>query len=130
MRVKVLNMPLSGLPEDGDRIVFRGTIQSLSYDELLELLGYPDPNGEWADKTQTFRIIVLDEPQTMQLFQYGMMGPREGTVTMIDVSRAGNLAGYDGQNLIFSIDPEEANWPSDTSLPLGQPRARDVHVLS
>ena len=117
------------LPEDGDRIVFRGTLHTYSYDELLDMLGYADPNAGWTDATQTYRIILLDEPQAMRLFAYGMMGPQEGTAYMIDVSRAEGLEEYDGQHLIFSIDPDEAYWPSDTSLPLGEPRAKDVHVL-
>lgn len=118
------------LPEDGDRLVLQGTIQTYTYDELLDMLGYPDPNAEYADKTQTFRLFLLDEPQTMRLVAYGNIEPfAEQTATMIDISRAEGLEQYDGQHLFISIDPNEAYWPSDTSLPIGIPRARDVHVL-
>ena len=30
----------------------------------------------------------------------------------------------------FSIDPEETYWPSDASMPVGQPSTRDVHILN
>ena len=118
------------LPEDGDRLVLQGTIRTYTYDELLDMLGYPDPNAEYADKTQTFRLFLLDEPQTMRLVAYGNKEPfAEKTATMIDISRAEGLEQYDGQHLFISIDPNEAYWPSDTSIPLREPRARDVHVL-
>ena len=55
------------LPEDGDRIVFTGTVDSYSYQEVVALQGCPDPNAPWTDTTQTFRLIVLDTPQVMEL---------------------------------------------------------------
>ena len=48
---------------------------------------------------------------------------------MIDVTYAQGLESYDGQHVTFSIDPNNTWWPSDTSLPLGQPRTDDVHIL-
>ena len=117
------------LPEDGDRIVFRGTIDSYTYEELLELPNQVDYNGGYQ-AGETFRIIILDEPMTMYLFQPGM-GPEpvQGTVAMVDVTRAEGLDRFDGQYLIFSIDQENTWYPGDTSLPLGVPRTDDVHVL-
>ena len=45
------------------------------------------------------------------------------------ITGAPGLDGLDGQHLTFSIDAASAWWPSDTSLPLGQPGTQDVHVL-
>ena len=117
------------LPEDGDRIVFRGTIDSYTYEELLELPNQVDYNGGYQPG-ETFRIIILDEPMTMYLYQPGM-GPEpvQRTVAMVDVTRAAGLDRFDGQYLIFSIDQENTWYPGDTSLPLGVPRTDDVHVL-
>ena len=56
-------------------------------------------------------------------------GMRSGEVRMINVTGAPGLDGLDGQHLTFSIDAASAWWPSDTSLPLGQPGTQDVHVL-
>lgn len=115
------------IPEDGDRIVFTGTIDTFSYDQVVDLQGCPDPNAQWTDPNQTYRLIVLDTPQTMKL--QGVDGPRNGEVRLISVSFAEGLEQHDGQHLTFSIDPEATYWPSDTSLPIGQPSTTDVHVL-
>ena len=48
---------------------------------------------------------------------------------MIDITQAAGLEQYDGQHIVFSIDPDETWWPSDTSLPLGEPSTDNVHVL-
>lgn len=117
----------TALPEDGNRIVFKGTIDTYNYKEVIELQGCPDPNGEWSDHNQTFRLIVLDTPQTMEL--QGVDGPRSGEVRLIAVSYAEGLEKYDGQHQTFSIDPRATYWPSDTSMPVGQPSTNDVKVL-
>lgn len=113
--------------QDGDRIVFTGTIDTYTHDEVVALQGQPDPNAPWSDTEATYRLIVLDAPQTMELTSVD--GMRSGEVRMINVTGAPDLDGLDGQHLTFSIDAASAWWPSDTSLPLGQPGTQDVHVL-
>ena len=118
------------LPTDGDRIVFTGTIDTYSYEEVIALQGCPDPNAPWSDPSQTFHLIVLDTPQEMELQSGDPVGaPRSDTVRVISVAYAEGLEQYDGQHLTFSIDSEATYWPSDTSMPVGQPGTRDVHVL-
>lgn len=117
----------SALPEDGDRIVFTGTIGTYTYEEVIELQGCPDPNAPWTDHNATFRLIVLDTPQTMEL--EGIDGPRSGEVKVIAIFDTEDTAGYEGQHLTFSIDPQNTYWPSDTSMPVGQPTTGDIHVL-
>lgn len=119
------------LPTDGDRIVFTGTIDTYSYEQVIELQGCPDPNAPWTDSSQTFRLIVLDTPQEMELQSGDPAGaPRSDTVRLISVAYAEGLEQYDGQHLTFSIDPDNTYWPSDTSMPVGQPGTSDVHVLN
>lgn len=113
--------------QDGDRIVFTGTIDTYTHDEVVALQGQPDPNAPWSDTEATYRLIVLDAPQTMELTSVD--GMRSGEVRMINVTGAPGLDGLGGQHLTFSIDAASAWWPSDTSLPLGQPGTQDVHVL-
>lgn len=120
----------SGLPTDGDRIVFTGTVGTYSYEEVIALQGCPDPNAPWSDSSQTFRLIVLDTPQEMELQSGDPVGsPRSDTVRLISVAYAEGLEQYDGQHLTFSIDPKATYWPSDSSMPVGQPSTQDVHVL-
>lgn len=116
------------LPADGNRYVFTGTINTYSHDEVLALQGISDPNPG-SDYGETYRLIVLDTPQSMDLMSGSRDGLRSGTVSIIDVTDAAGLEQYDGQNLIFSIEPTATYWPSDTSLPVGEPNTTDVHVL-
>lgn len=120
----------SELPTDGDRIVFTGTVGTYSYEEVIALQGCPDPNAPWSDSSQTFRLIVLDTPQEMELQSGDPVGsPRSDTVRLISVAYAEGLEQYEGQHLTFSIDPKATYWPSDSSMPVGQPSTKDVHVL-
>ena len=119
------------LPVDGNRIVFTGTIDSYTYDEVLALQGESDPNpGPYnVEREWIFHLIVLDTPQTMELLSGSGAGSRSGTVSLISIVDVAGIEQYDGQHLIFSIDPSWTMWPSDTSLPLGEPRTDDLHVL-
>jgi len=115
---------------DGNRIVFRGTINEYSYDEVVALQGEPDPNkNEYTDTSARYVLIVLDKSQVMKLTNGDNLGGlRSDEVRMISTSR--EFSKYYGQHLTFSIDPEYTYWPSDTSLPLGQPVTSDIHILN
>ncbi len=110
--------------EAAGRLVFTGTIDSYTYEEAVELQGYPDWNGP---SKEDFRIIILDEPQEVTL--QAVDGPYAGTLTMIRDRGAGIPEALDGHDIVFSIDPETTWWPSDTSIPLGQPKTSDIHVM-
>lgn len=115
------------LPTDGDRIVFRGTLGAYSYSEVLALQNLPDPNPG-SDRGETYWLIVLDAPQKMPLRSYGG-DSYEDEVSLVNVTGADGLEQYAGQQLTVSIDAGNTWWPSDTSLPLGQPSTDDIHVL-
>ncbi|MBO4881285.1 MAG: hypothetical protein J5555_06350, partial [Firmicutes bacterium] len=69
-----------------------------------------------------------DEPQEVTL--QAVDGPYTGTLRFLTVkTEAGVPEDLDGHNIVFSIDPETAWWPSDTSIPLGQPKTSDIHVM-
>ncbi len=120
----------AAVPVDGDRIVLSGTFGVYSYDEVVALQGQPDPNaGPWTDKSRTYVLIVLDTPQTLELITASNDGFLSREAKMIDISYAEGMEQYDGQHLFFSIDPSKTSWPSDASLPLGQPATSDIHIL-
>lgn len=93
----------AALPAEEGRIVFYGNIGEYSYEEVVALQRQPDPNSQWADTSRTYRLIVLDTPQEMEL--RGEDGLWSSEVRLIDVSHAEGLEPYDGQHLIFSVDP-------------------------
>ncbi|MBQ2663863.1 MAG: sigma-70 family RNA polymerase sigma factor, partial [Clostridia bacterium] len=118
------------LPTDGNRTVLTGTVGTYTYDEVLALQGISDPNpGYSSTKNKPIRLIVLDSPQTITANNAdGEL--RSGTANIIDVSYADNIEQYSGQHITFSIDPHMTGWPSDASLPLGEPSTRDIHILN
>ena len=121
------------LPTDGDRIVLTGTVRTCDYDEIVALQEQPDPNG-WDESSVefsrklTYRVIVLDTPQTLRLIDIDFnYVSRE--VLMINIVGIDGMDRYEGRHITFSIDPSTTCWPSDTSLPLGQPYTADIHIL-
>lgn len=122
--------PASGFiaqEESAGRIVLTGTIGTYDYDTVVSLQGVPDYNGG-AERGSMYRLIVLDEPQTLTLT--GIDGPQSGEARLISIQEASIPDNFDGQTVVFSIDPSVTYWPSDTSLPVGQPRTGDVHILN
>ncbi len=126
----VLGEPEEGtLPTDGDRTVLAGTVGRYTYNEVLALQGENDPNAGYSDPSQVFLLILLDTPQAVTARSGDGLSSYEREATMIDVTFAAGLEQYEGQHVVFSIDPRETWWPSDTSLPLGEPSTDNVHVL-
>ena len=119
----------AAVPTDGDRIVFQGTLGAYSYSEVLALQGQADPNPG-SDMGETYYLIVLDTPQTMNLRSGDGLSSRNGEVHLVNVSYVEGIGQYAGQHLTWSIDPSQTYWPSDTSLPLGEPSTDDVHILT
>ncbi len=114
------------------RIVLTGSINTYSYDDMVELQGAPDPNAAYADKSNTYRVIVLDEPQVLSGTQD--IDNIEREVTMICVRKPfydllDIPDDLDGQTITFSIVDGGLSWPSDTGMPLGVPMIRDIHVM-
>ena len=120
----------SALPADGDRIVLRGTLGIYSDEALIALQNLSEEEAQWLRDGQTYCVIVLDQPQTIALSHSGSQDRelREGEVSLIAIFADG-YERYAGQHLTFSIDPYETWFPSDVSLPLGQPRTNGIHVL-
>lgn len=122
------------IPTDGDRIVLTGTVGTYDYDEIIALQGQPDPNS-WDgssvedSRSLTYRVIVLDTPQDLNLNSGSGDSYSTHEALMINLYYIDDIGQYEGQNITFSIDPATTWWPSDTSLPFGQPIAGDIHIL-
>lgn len=113
---------------DGDRTVLTGTVRTCTIEEIVELQGDSYTNGE--DPNDTMWLILLDEgSQTVECNSSGDPGIYyEAAAWAIHVQT--DISQYNGQHITFSIDHDTIWWPSDTSLPLGQPYTSDIHVLA
>lgn len=103
------------------RTVLTGTMRVLDYQEVCDLQGisYPNPGSE-VYETSPYGIFVLDTPMTLTFDSVD--GPYAGEVEMIGTDS--DLASqYNGKHVTVSVGSSDGSWPSDTSLPLGEPRA-------
>lgn len=114
--------------------VFEGTIRILSHAELTGLQGISDPNPDYSGnfKYEKYAILVLDETQTVT----GTSGDGSGMQTdsakllcvgayypgIDSVDTTPEWVPYNGKRDVVAGTAEDVGWPSDTSLPLGEPR--------
>ena len=70
---------------------------------------------------KTFEVLVLDEPTDMTCQKVGDSGVRSGMARLIEFENS-ELQGRDGQSVYVAIGLRATYWPSDASLPLGEPR--------
>ena len=123
-------------PVDGDRVVLAGTVQTLSYADLLALQREKEPNifddkiYETMDDGHIHTILIFDEPQVIQ----GKKTPFDteyytDTVYLIDISGAEGCENYVGKHVWLSITPDKTWYPTDVSAPFGQPHTGDVNFL-
>ena len=127
----VVTEPEAAVPEpetdvDDGRIKLSGTLDRYGYDQVVSMQGKPDPNGAYANKSATYALVVLDEPQDLT-FQT-IDGADTRNVWALRVSNVDEVEQYVGQHITFSVDPYEGMFPADTSMPIGQPSA-EIKVL-
>ena len=79
-------------------------------------------------------IVRLDSPQLLQGTQDISTWEREYSVLLVWTRRSSGmefgettLADYVGKHIVFSAG--SFNLASDTSVPIGVPWARDIHIL-
>ena len=119
---------------DGNYIV-TGIIVVMDSDSLAEADGV-DP--AMFDSSEMYAILLLDEAVQMQLQSGDGTGLREAeTVSIICVGRssAGTFDQWEpyshsSDHITVSIDPYTTYWPSDVSLPVGEPRTSTATIVS
>lgn len=103
-----------------------GTVRVLTAPELADLQGLDrTPNGEGAD--HVFAMLVLDSPQPLAASSSGGPGLDYRMVNMVRlgynspyISEGGGF-DLDGQRVTMTFNPSDCWFPSDTSLPIGEP---------
>ncbi len=125
------------LIEEPGRITVTGVIDLFSYDEVIELQGCPDPNGQWSaqyEANTVYLLLVLDEPTRMTSVAFhGETHTSTVSLILLNTFRDGvsetRFTPYYGKHLTFTVDQEQLSWPSDTRMPVGQPSGGDLHVF-
>ncbi|MGD7003092.1 hypothetical protein [Corynebacterium halotolerans] len=105
-----------------------GTVRVLTAPELAEFQGLDQtPNGE--DSSYRFAVFILDSPAAFSAKSSGNAGAmqeREAAMVLLGAQtpHTSGATGFDlkDQHLTLSFDQNGCWFPSDASLPLGQPR--------
>lgn len=117
------------------RQVVSGTVKVLSYNQVLEAQNIQDPNPGYSDPNQTFMILILDNKTSVTLHHSGDMGnpphPSDATMMAIeDGSQAKQIMEkYINKKVYVSFTVNDGVFPSDTGLPLGEPRLSNLKVI-
>ncbi|WP_172120981.1 hypothetical protein [Actinomyces faecalis] len=106
--------------------VYTGTVRMTDYDGVLALQGQQDPNpGAGQYSPGPYALLVLDQPQEVVATNGDGQGTSSRTASMVLLGYADQASAwsqYDGQHISVSHPASQTFWPSDTSLPLGEPR--------
>lgn len=117
------------------RQVVSGTVRVLSYNQVLEAQNIQDPNPGYSDTNQTFMILILDNKTSVTLHHSGDMDnpphPSDATMMAIeDGSKAKQIMEkYVNKKVYISFTVNDGVFPSDTGLPLGEPRLFRLKVI-
>ncbi|WCC79331.1 hypothetical protein O6R08_07250 [Cutibacterium equinum] len=112
-----------------------GTVRVMNALEAAQFTGESHtPNGEPI--SYKYVVFVFDKPTSFKAQTFDPESParidvaqgvRLGSKTAD--SREGSGFDLDGQRLTIRFKSRNCDWPSDTSLPLGQPSCRTFTVL-
>lgn len=113
----------------GDTVA--GTVQVLTAPELADLQGLGrTPNGE--DASHRYAVFVFDAPTTFSAQAAGASGAvQEQEASLVRLGSqtpyGSEGSGFDlaGQRLNLAFEPTDCWFPSDASLPLGEPNCAD-----
>lgn len=122
--------------------VLEGTVRVVSAEELVKLQGKDiDPAAVGGDGT--YAVLVYDkEMQVSGMLADGsgevtkaskMLGIAEHTTYGSTVVEYGNLDEWkalDGQHVTLAVNAADITYPTDVRLPIGEPSASSVVVLS
>lgn len=117
------------------RQVVSGTVKVLSYNQVLEAQNIQDPNPGYSDSNQTFMILILDNKTSVTLHHSGDMGnpPHPSDATMMAIEDGSQvkqiMEKYINKKVYVSFTVNDGFFPSDTGLPLGEPRLSNLKVI-
>ncbi len=99
--------------------VFQGTLRYLSDNEILKFQKTEDTYDICTGEKMA--VLVFDNKIKLTALSSGGSGPREGEAQMIVLEDFKNASKCDGKKIKVKI--KDLIWPSDVSVPIGEPRA-------
>lgn len=115
--------------KNAGRLVLDGKIRVLTYMQVLDVQGIDDPNPEHSDSNEEYIIFILAKPQKITARSSGGMYMTTRQVKVMCLPDYDYVRKYDGKNVTISVDLDETMFPSDVSLPLGEPMSTKFKIL-
>lgn len=115
--------------KNAGRLVLDGKIRVLTYMQVLEVQGIDDPNPEHSNSNEEYIIFILAKPQKITARSSGGMYMTTRQVKVMCLPDSDYVRKYDGKNVTISVDLDETMFPSDVSLPLGEPMSASFKIL-
>lgn len=115
--------------EEAGLQIYTGTLRVLDTDGVCALQGVSNPNPGYSE-AESYTLLVFDGETDVDANNGDGIGRSTGKATMIRLAL--DDAGwnvYDGQQVTIAVDPNLIWWPSDASVPLGQPKVSGFTVL-
>lgn len=123
-------------------VSLEGTLHVLDADGVAALQGKQNPNPGYGDDV-IYAVLALDAPVTLSALSGDGSGMREGQATMVSLIPSGGSSGMslpkwyredwaalDGAKATIAVSSDKMWWPSDASVPLGEPRTSEFVVLA
>ena len=110
----------SGVKVD-NRNVFEGTLKYLSYNEVLDLQDMGILMVAMQTQMKNLLYLVFDEEIVVTANSGDGEGSRTEKAKMIKLANFADASNYNGKRVKVRV--KDMFWPSDTSLPFGQPYA-------
>ncbi|WP_075523056.1 hypothetical protein [Gardnerella vaginalis] len=132
--VKSLAKKIEDEKASGRQVVF-GTVRVLSYDQVLKMQNMPDPNPGYDHSRENFMLLIFDNKSSILLNHSGDMGntpkPKDASMFALEKDSEAERAmkKYIGKKVYVSFRVNDGFFPSDTSLPLGEPRLEELKVI-
>lgn len=111
------------------RLVLDGKIRILTYMQVLEVQGVDDPNPEHSNPNEEYIIFILAKPQKITARSSGGAYMTTRQVKVMGLADYDYVRKYDGKNVTISVDLDGTMFPSDVSLPLGEPMSASFKIL-
>lgn len=123
-------------------VSLEGTLHVLDADGVAALQGEQNPNPGYGDDV-VYVVLALDAPVSLSALAGDGSGMREGQAAMVSLIPSGGSSGMtlpkwyredwaalDGAKATIAVSSDKMWWPSDTSVPLGEPRTSEFVVLA
>ena len=132
MMMTIGSVSAKALPKDKGRIVLEGQVIRTSLEGLMKLQKLkklPSPSSLYYMyyKDTVFHVIKLKKARKIKLWDDGG-GYYKQKAKLINVTGLQGIENYAGKKIVFSIHKNTTTWPSQASMPLGEPGSSEIRI--